>query len=175
MMPNDTDRAPAPARVQVESWSRRGNSFMSTVRRCARIPSDRRRAPCPASSSEASQVSRPVSQCTRLCRPAPQPEPQQAICRAGSIDFSPRYQGRSAPSPSWKAVISTTASSQAAPLHGTGDLPHVTRRAGFLGGEPTSPTERHRLDRQDDPDDVEGLIFPDGVDPMRRRPAGDLP
>lgn len=56
--------APAP---QPESWSRTGNTLMSTVRRCARIPSDRRRAPCSTVIQPGGQpVSRAVSQFTHL-------------------------------------------------------------------------------------------------------------
>lgn len=47
----------------------------------------------------------------------------------------------------------------------------ATRGAGLLGGEPTSPTVKTPQGEGD----VERLILPDGVDPMRIAPAGDLP
>lgn len=90
-----------PGRVMV---SNRKHTLCSVVRGCARIPPDRRRAPCPSSSSRAT---RSAGQPAHLLPAGHGARTTTGNLWAGSIQFSPRHQGRSAPSTSWKPVIST--------------------------------------------------------------------
>lgn len=143
--------APAPpARVMV---SNRKHTHVYRPKVC---PDPIRPAPStlfhrhPAGGPASQPGSQPVH--SPLCRPVEtlQPETATGSPWAGSIDFSPRLQGRSAPSPSWGGCDLHHHLAPSAHLGGPPYMVQVaymlaTRGAGLLGGEPTSPTaKRHR-------------------------------